>query len=58
LEKYTFAGREIAAPIGALVMIESTQRPFRAGMWQLVCWFERVASQGNHTQKLMLAVIN
>jgi hypothetical protein len=26
--KYNFAGREIAAPIGALLMTESTQRPF------------------------------
>jgi hypothetical protein len=28
LAKYDFASKEIAAPIGALLMTESTQRPF------------------------------
>jgi hypothetical protein len=38
--KYDFAGKETAAPIGALLMTESTQRSFGAVfLWQLDCWF-------------------
>jgi hypothetical protein len=39
--KSKFSGKQIAAPMGALLRIESTQRSFGS---QLICWFERVTS--------------
>jgi hypothetical protein len=45
--KANFSGKQIAAPMGALLMTEGTQRPFvrplakprRVFLWQLVCLF-------------------
>jgi hypothetical protein len=51
--KYDFAGREIAAPMGALLMTESTQRPFCVfcGNWivglSLFLWL-RLCRAGNN----------
>jgi hypothetical protein len=41
--KVCFASKETAAPIGARLITESTQRPFCACfLWQLDCWFDPV----------------
>jgi hypothetical protein len=40
--KYDFAGKETAAPIGALLMTENTQRPFCVFCGNWIVWFERV----------------
>jgi hypothetical protein len=57
LAKYDFADKKIAAPIGALLMTESTQRPFCA----VFCgnWFVDLASRfigKSYAKKLILKV--
>jgi hypothetical protein len=56
--KYDFAGKQIAAPVGALLMTESTQRPFCVFYGN---WFVDLVSrfiEKSYAKKLIIKVSN